>query len=150
MNPKPMTARQTDVYRIYEREAKAGRWTTLSEVARELLVSKPTVVEMIGKMVGKGYLIRVGEGRSVKYRIPDVCPTCGAKGSSPERIEAIRVAIAITFHSSLRKVADSRQSHAVWKSINALTDKEWSDVTRAAASAAYSEFLGGGKESVSG
>lgn len=122
----------------------------MSEVARELLVSKPTVVEMIGKMVGKGYLLRVGEGRSVKYRVPSVCPTCGAKGSSPERIEAIRVAIAVTFHSSLRKAADSPQSHAVWKAINALTDKEWSDVTRAAASAAYSEFLDGGKVSVSG
>lgn len=150
MNPKPMTARQTDVYRIYEREANAGRWPTLSEVARELEVSKPTIVEMIGKMVGKGYLIRLGEGRAVKYRIPDVCPTCGSKGSSPERIEAIRVAIAMNLHTALRKAVDSPQSHHVWKAINSLTDTEWADATRAAASAAFAEFIGGGKEELNG
>ena len=150
MKTRPLTARQTDVYRIYEREAIEGKWPTLSYVARELGVSKPTVVELVGKMVDKGYLVRVGAGRAVKYRIPDVCPTCGAKGASPERIEAIRVVMGESFHSALRKATDSPESYRVWKAINAMTDMEWREVTRVAATAAFDAFIDGAKENLGG
>lgn len=150
MRTQPMTPRQTDVYRIYERHAMDGKWPTLSEVAREMKISKPTLVEMIVKLVGKGYLVRVGEGRAVKYRIPDVCPTCGAKGASPERIEAIRVTIGAALHSALRTSVDSPESHRVWKGINDLSNEEWAVVTREAATEAFAEFISGAQESLNG
>lgn len=150
MRTQPMTPRQTVVYRIYERHAMDGKWPTLTEVAAEMEISKPTLVEMIAKLVVKGYLVRVGEGRATKYRIPDVCPTCGAKGSSPERIEAIRVAIGSSLHSALRRSVDSPESHRVWKGINDLSSKEWAVVTRAAASEAFAVFISGAQESLNG
>ena len=140
---RPLTSRQTDIYRIYERAGKDGLWPTLSEVARELHISKPTVVEMIYKMVDKGYLIRVGEGRAVKYRIPSVCPTCGSQGSTPERIEAVREAIGAALHSALRKAADGPRGRAAWKAIHDLRNDEWAVATQAAAEEAFQLFVQG-------
>ena len=150
MKVKPLTRRQTDVFRVYEREAKAGNWPTLSSVARELGVSKPTTVELIARMVEKGYLMKVGEGRAVRYRVPNLCPTCGAEGSSPERIEAIRREIAYRLHTALRKAVDGPQAATAWQAIHDMSNKDWATVTRAAAEGAFELFIAGANESLNG
>ncbi len=150
MKVKPLTRRQTDVFRVYEREGKAGNWPTLSSVARELEISKPTTVELISRMVDKGYLIRVGEGRAVRYRVPSLCPTCGAEGSSPERIEAIRREIAVRLHTALRKDVDGPEAATAWQAINRMSNSDWAAVTRAAAVGAFELFIEGAKESLNG